>query len=121
MGTFTKSFGAAGGYIAGSKRLIDYLRVKSHASCYAATMSPTVARQIIGVIDSIIGDENPSRNEGLQRIKKLRENTIYFRSKLKERGLIVIGNYDSPIVTMIVYSATIVVEIIRAAMERTSP
>jgi serine palmitoyltransferase len=118
MGTFTKSFGAAGGYVAGSKRLIDYLRVRSHATCYAATMSPPVARQIIGVIDSIVGDKDPDKNEGLQRIKKLRENTIYFRSKLKERGLILIGNYDSPIVPMMVYSATIVVEIIRAAMKR---
>jgi serine palmitoyltransferase len=30
MGTFTKSFGASGGYIAGSKNLIKYLRIKSH-------------------------------------------------------------------------------------------
>uniref|UniRef100_A0A6G1SAS6 serine C-palmitoyltransferase n=1 Tax=Aceria tosichella TaxID=561515 RepID=A0A6G1SAS6_9ACAR len=118
MGTFTKSFGAAGGYIGGSKKLIDYLRVRSHATYYAATMAPPVARQIIGVIDSIIGNEDPSRNEGLQRIKKLRENTIYFRSKLKERGLMLIGNYDSPIVPMMVYSATIVVEIIRAALKK---
>lgn len=118
MGTFTKSFGAAGGYIAGSKKLIDYLRVRSHASCYATTMAPPVARQIIGVIDSIIGNDDPNENEGLQRIKKLRENTIYFRSKLRERGLILIGNYDSPIVPMMVYSATIVVEIIRAAMKK---
>ena len=28
MGTFTKSFGSAGGYIAGSKRLISYLRIQ---------------------------------------------------------------------------------------------
>lgn len=118
MGTFTKSFGATGGYIAGSKKLVNYLRARSHATCYATTMAPPIARQIIGVIDSIIGDEDPSRNEGLQRIKKLRENTIYFRSKLKERGLMVIGNYDSPIVPMMVYSATIVVEIIRAALKK---
>jgi serine palmitoyltransferase len=28
MGTFTKSFGSAGGYIAGSKNLISYLKTK---------------------------------------------------------------------------------------------
>lgn len=118
MGTFTKSFGAAGGYIAGSKKLIDYLRVKSHASCYATTMAGPIARQIIGVIDSIIGNEDPTKNEGLQRIAKLKENTRYFRSKLKEKGFAVMGDEDSPVVPLMVYSATIVVEIIRAAMKR---
>lgn len=119
MGTFTKSFGAAGGYIAGSKKLIDYLKVKSHSSCYATSMAPPVARQIIGVIDSIIGDEfNPSKNEGLQRIATLKDNTRYFRSKLRERGFAVIGSEDSPVVPLLVYSATIVVEIIRAALKQ---
>ena len=32
MGTFTKSFGAAGGYIGGTKKLINYLRLNSHRS-----------------------------------------------------------------------------------------
>jgi len=118
MGTFTKSFGAAGGYIAGSKQLIDYLKVKSHSSCYATTMAPPVARQIIGVIDSIIGNENPSQNEGLQRIATLKENTRYFRTKLRERGFAVIGSDDSPVVPIMVYSATIVVEIIRSALKQ---
>lgn len=118
MGTFTKSFGAAGGYIAGSKHLIDYLKVKSHASCYATTMAAPVARQIIGVIDSIIGDEDPGKNEGLQRIHRLKENTRYFRNKLKERGFAVIGSEDSPVVPLMVYSATIVVEFIRDALKR---
>ncbi|EDL02946.1 serine palmitoyltransferase, long chain base subunit 2, isoform CRA_b, partial [Mus musculus] len=31
MGTFTKSFGASGGYIGGKKELIDYLRTHSHS------------------------------------------------------------------------------------------
>lgn len=117
MGTFTKSFGAAGGYIGGSKKLIDYLRIKSHSSCYATTMAPPVARQIIGVIDSIIGNEHePSKNEGMQRIAKLKENTHYFRKRLKECGFAVLGNEDSPVVPLMVYSATIVVEIFRAAL-----
>ena len=32
MGTFTKSFGAAGGYIAGNKNIVDRLRISSHKS-----------------------------------------------------------------------------------------
>ena len=32
MGTFTKSFGSSGGYIAGSKKLINYLRVHSQVA-----------------------------------------------------------------------------------------
>lgn len=117
MGTFTKSFGAAGGYIAGSKKLIDYMRVKSHATCYACPMAPPVACQIIGVIDSILGDGNKKDTEGLQRIQKLKENTRYFRSKLKEKKFVVLGNDDSPVVPIMVYSATIVIEIIRDAMK----
>ena len=44
MGTFTKSFGSAGGYIAGSKDLIQYLRKNSLAFIYPTSMSPPVAR-----------------------------------------------------------------------------
>ena len=44
MGTFTKSFGSAGGYIAGSKDLIRYLRKNSQAFIYPTSMSPPVAR-----------------------------------------------------------------------------
>ncbi|KAH0621866.1 hypothetical protein JD844_023556 [Phrynosoma platyrhinos] len=55
MGTFTKSFGAVGGYIAGRKELVDYLRVCSHSAVYATSMSPPVAEQIIRVIKSLMG------------------------------------------------------------------
>lgn len=46
MGTFTKSFGAAGGYIAGDKAVIDHLRVKNHAFSYAESMSPPIIQQV---------------------------------------------------------------------------
>lgn len=47
MGTFTKSFGGMGGYIAGSKDVIDFLRRKCAASSYHTSLSPTVCQQII--------------------------------------------------------------------------
>lgn len=55
MGTFTKSFGAAGGYIAGPKTLIDALRLRGHSCPYAETMAPPVLAQIIASIASIMG------------------------------------------------------------------
>jgi serine palmitoyltransferase len=63
MGTFTKSFAAAGGYIAGKKELIDHIRVSSHATAYAISISPPVVEQIVSVINLLL-DENEER-EGL--------------------------------------------------------
>ena len=93
MGTFTKSFGSAGGYIAGSKvsrclylirlvfyytklltlylqfailiaqKLINYLRTNSHAACYANSMSPPVAQQIISSMHIIMGEDGTTEGE----------------------------------------------------------
>ncbi len=56
MGTFTKSFGSAGGYIAGSRALVAHLRAESHGSCYAASMSAPVAAQIVASMRAIMGE-----------------------------------------------------------------
>ena len=57
MGTFTKSFGASGGYIAGSKAIIARLRTRTHAGPYAESISPPVLTQIIASMSSIMGVE----------------------------------------------------------------
>ncbi|XP_030767203.1 serine palmitoyltransferase 2 isoform X2 [Sitophilus oryzae] len=73
MGTFTKSFGSAGGYIAGSKKLISYLRENSFASSHAWAMSPPLAAQIISVLKILMGKDGT--NEGQRRIETLARNT----------------------------------------------
>ncbi|KAG1752068.1 pyridoxal phosphate-dependent transferase [Suillus lakei] len=55
MGIFTKSSGAAGGYIAGSEALIDALRPRGHSGPYAEAMPPPVLTQIIASIASMMG------------------------------------------------------------------
>jgi serine palmitoyltransferase len=77
MGTFTKSFGSAGGYIAGKKSLIQHLRLTSHASCYANAMSPPVAQQIISSMRIIMGKDGTK--DGVNRIRSLAANCRYFR------------------------------------------
>ena len=101
MGTFTKSFGSAGGYIAGTKELINYLRINSHAACYASSMSPPVTAQILKTLQIIMGIDGTC--EGHRRIRQLSENTRYFRQKLVKMGFIVFGNNDSPVVPVMLY------------------
>ena len=99
MGTFTKSFGASGGYISGKKSIINYLKCSSHAQNYACSMAPGVAKQVISVIDEIQGP-------GLKRLRNLRSNTHFFRQSLKSMGFIVFGDNDSPVVPMMLYLPT---------------
>ena len=61
MGTFTKSFGAAGGYITGNKNVIDRLRVSGHSGAYAEAMSPAVLTQIFASMASIMGVTLPEK------------------------------------------------------------
>lgn len=47
MGTFTKSFGGMGGYIAASKETIDFLRHRCSGSAYHNALSPVVCQQVL--------------------------------------------------------------------------
>ena len=116
MGTFTKSFGSAGGYIAGSKKLIDFLRVNSHAPSYASSMSPAVAQQVLTSMRIIMGLDGT--NEGKKRIEQLARNTRYFRRRLAQIGVITYGHEDSPVVPMLVYLFSKIGAVVRTLTKR---
>ncbi|XP_070142709.1 serine palmitoyltransferase 2 isoform X2 [Drosophila kikkawai] len=101
MGTFTKSFGSAGGYLAGTKKLIDFLRTNSHAHCYASSISPPIAQQIMTSMKTIMGEDGTEI--GRRKIMQLARNTRYFRRRLAQLGVITYGHEDSPVVPMLVY------------------
>uniref|UniRef100_A0A0N5AA53 serine C-palmitoyltransferase n=1 Tax=Syphacia muris TaxID=451379 RepID=A0A0N5AA53_9BILA len=101
MGTFTKSFGGSGGYIAGLKKTIDYIRINSHTGYYSLPMSPPVAEQIYTSMSVIMGLDGT--NDGQERIERLARNTRYFRKRLKQMGFLVYGSDDSPVVPVLLY------------------
>ncbi|XP_011268270.1 serine palmitoyltransferase 2 isoform X1 [Camponotus floridanus] len=111
MGTFTKSFASAGGYIAGTKALINHVRIHSHAHTYMASMSPPVTQQIITSMRIIMGEDGTDAGE--RRIKQLARNTRYFRRRLNQIGVITYGNEDSPVVPMLVYLYSKIAAVIR--------
>ncbi|KAI8085199.1 pyridoxal phosphate-dependent transferase [Halteromyces radiatus] len=102
MGTFTKSFGAAGGYIAADKAVLNHLRLTNHAFLYAETMSVPVVQQIITSLAIIKGEDGT--NDGRIRIQKLADNARYFASKLRELGFIVYGDEGSPVVPLLLFN-----------------
>jgi serine palmitoyltransferase len=111
MGTFTKSFASSGGYIAGSKKLINHLKANSHAHCYANSMTPAVVQQIISSMKIIMGLDGT--NQGKMRIDQLRRNTRYFRKRLGQIGVVIHGQEDSPVIPLITFSYSRAVAFIR--------
>lgn len=101
MGTFTKSFGSVGGYIAGSKEMIAYLRSHSYGSVYSTAMSPPCATQALEALRMIMGRDGTT--EGRDKIQQLKDNSNHFRQKLDELGLMVFGAPDSPVVPVMIY------------------
>ncbi|KAM8717906.1 hypothetical protein ACLKA7_004584 [Drosophila subpalustris] len=116
MGTFTKSFGSAGGYIAGSKKLIDFLRTNSHAHCYAGSISPPIVQQIYTSMSIIMGEDGT--DTGRNKIQQLARNTRYFRRRLAQIGVITYGHEDSPVVPMLVYLFSKIGAVIRTLTTR---
>ena len=81
MGTFTKSFGAMGGYIAGSQELITYLRTHASSAVYGSAMSPVVVKQTLRAFDVLTGADGTTT--GHDKLVAIRNNANYFR---KDRG-----------------------------------
>ncbi|CAF3971204.1 unnamed protein product [Rotaria sp. Silwood2] len=116
MGTFTKSFGSAGGYIAGKKALIDHIRIYTHSGCYSTSMSAPVVYQITSALNIIMGRDGT--NDGQKRIQQLACNVRYFRRQLVDMGFIVYGSDNSPVVPVMIYMPAKIAAVNREMLKR---
>lgn len=104
MGTFTKSFGANGGYIAADQHIIDKIRSTNAGQIYGEAPTPPVLAQILSSV-RLIADEDPLHpGEGQVRLQRLVFNSRYLRLGLKRLGFIVYGQDDSPIIPIMLYN-----------------
>ncbi|XP_033647768.1 serine palmitoyltransferase 2-like [Asterias rubens] len=104
MGTFTKSFGACGGYIGGRRELVEHIRKHSHSTAYGNSLPAPIVQQIISSMTAIMGEDGTST--GISRIRQLAWNTKYMRHRLRDMKFIVIGHDQSPVIPVMMYMPT---------------
>ena len=78
MGTLSKTIPSVGGYVAGKKEMINYLRHASRAYIFSAALPPAQAAAASEAFKVILDEP--------WRIEKLRANTEQFIGGLKEAG-----------------------------------
>jgi glycine C-acetyltransferase/8-amino-7-oxononanoate synthase len=67
MGTLSKALGGAGGYIAGSRRLVDLLVNRARSFIYSTAPPPAVAAAATAAIEWMLTEEGEKRREQLWR------------------------------------------------------
>ena len=78
MGTLSKTIPSVGGYVAGDKEVVEYLRHASRGYIFSAALPPAQAAAAQAAFDVILAEP--------WRVDKLRANSERFNAGLKERG-----------------------------------
>ncbi|MQA29767.1 MAG: glycine C-acetyltransferase [Luteitalea sp.] len=93
VGTLSKAIGALGGYVAGSRALIEFLHHRARPFLFSTSHPPAVAAACIAAIDVLM--EEPDL------IDRLWSNTRFFKAGLEQLGFNT-GASESPITPVIV-------------------
>jgi glycine C-acetyltransferase len=113
VGTLSKAIGALGGYVCGSKDLIDYLYHRARPFLFSTSHPPSVAATCIAAFDIL--EQEP------ERIDRLWKNTRYFQGELKRAGFNIGGvntpKTETPITPVIVGEGRAAMDFSRALFE----
>jgi glycine C-acetyltransferase len=96
MGSFDKAFGGMGGYLAGRKEVVRYLR----AACRAYLFSSALPAVMGGAMLASIAVCRSA--DGAARRARLRANAAYLRSALSALGFQVLGDGSLPVLPVVI-------------------
>lgn len=88
VGTLSKAFGVVGGYVAGSRTLIDYLQQKARPFLFSSAVTPADVAACIEAVDIL--------SSSTDLVDRLWENAHYFKKGLQSIGFD-IGHSQTPI------------------------
>ncbi len=93
MGTFSKSFASLGGFVAGEKKVISYIKHFARALIFSASITPASVATILAALDII--ENEPERRERLWEI------TQKMKTGFKAMGYNT-GPTETPIIPLII-------------------
>ena len=102
MGTLSKSIGSLGGFISGSRDLIDYLRNKARSFIYTTGLPPAIAAASLASFD-IIEKDNSYK-------EKLWDMVNYLKKKIQPLNFDTIGS-ETQIIPLMIGDARMAVDI----------
>ena len=102
VGTLSKAIGVLGGYVAGSRLLIDYLHHRARPFLFSTSHPPSVAAACVAAIDVLLDEP--------EIIERLWENARFFKSGLRALGYDT-GMSESPITPVIVGDAALAMKL----------
>ena len=109
MGTFSKSFGSLGGFIAGDREVINYLKHNSRSLIFSASMTPAAVAAASKALDIMISE--PERRENLWKV------TRHAQKAFKDAGFDT-GHTQSPIIPLFVRDTMKAMKIVRLAYDQ---
>lgn len=108
MGTFSKSFGSLGGFIAGDHEVLNYLKHNSRSLIFSASMPPASVAAVSRAIDIMLSEP--------ERIEHLWALTRHAHEEFKARGFD-IGHTQSPIIPLFVRDLNKCLTAVKMALE----
>lgn len=109
MGTFSKSFGSLGGFIAGDKDVLNYIKHTSRSLIFSASMTPAAVAAASKALDIMM--EEPERREHLWKL------THHAHAAFKSQGFD-IGHSQTPIIPLFVRDTIKAMTIVRMAYDQ---
>jgi 8-amino-7-oxononanoate synthase len=94
MGTLSKTLAGCGGYIAGDRGLIEYLRYLAPGFIFSVGLSPPDAGAAMAALDILESEPN--------RTRELRQRTDHFRQLAQEWGIPMGGAADAPVASLVI-------------------
>jgi len=108
-GTLGKALGgASGGYVAGSREIVEWLRQKARPYLFSNTLAPVIAAVSLTVLDLI--------EAGGDLRRRLRENARHFRAGMTELGFELVPG-EHPIVPVMLHDAKLAQELAARLMD----